>query len=95
MCGKNLNSNHSLNTVMGSPPHVREKHIQASLKNNVQRDHPRMCGKNFSKALGNSSSLGSPLHVREKHQQPTVSSKRIGITPACAEKTERQAIRKM
>ena len=52
------------------------------------RDHPRVCGKNLIKLLRFGNTLGSPPRVREKRRGNKCHGHAIGITPACAGKTD-------
>ena len=87
MCGKNLNSNHSLNTVMGSPPHVREKLILKCHVEIQNRITPACAGKTHTGKFEEQRAAGSPPHVREKLFQGAWEFIKSRITPACAGKT--------
>ena len=52
------------------------------------QDHPRMCGENVSITSGKIAYVGSPPHVRGKHLVFAKITRNVGITPACAGKTE-------
>ena len=52
-------------------------------------DHPRVCGKNSERCKKSRISSGSPPRVREKPFITYVTCGRVGITPACAGKTQR------
>ncbi len=56
------------------------------------RDHPRMCGENFFIAFVHTVIPGSPPHVRGKQIERTNVDAAMGITPACAGKTEIEMI---
>ena len=45
MCGKYMKMENLLETIIGSPPHVREVLIKWNLYNNIMGITPRMCGK--------------------------------------------------
>ena len=107
VCGKNRYILCSSTKTLGSPPHVREKHVfeltfwigtritlacavktlpeQASYLH--QRDHPRVCGKNYPATMDTILQVGSPPRVREKQEGIKLISAELGITPACAGKT--------
>ena len=51
-------------------------------------DHPRMCGENQSLVPIILSDSGSPPHVRGKHEYANLKAVALGITPACAGKTQ-------
>ena len=57
------------------------------------RDHPRVCGKNSSEYIGCPAATGSPPRVREEHTFARIDTGRCGITPACAGRTWRAALR--
>ena len=54
------------------------------------RDHPRVCGENVLWALPFSVVRGSPPRVRGKPGALGVYERLVGITPACAGKTEKE-----
>ena len=58
-----------------------------------REDHPRVCGKNPYKKYYSGASTGSPPRVREKLAKIAPLSVNGGITPACAGKTDKRAIR--
>ena len=51
-------------------------------------DHPRMCGEKNLVFSVNSKKVGSPPHVRGKGAKITARRRSIGITPACAGKSD-------
>ena len=53
----------------------------------VFEDHPRMCGKDELMQAQFNTEEGSPPHVRERPVMYTNVSVCVGITPACAGKT--------
>ena len=54
----------------------------------MEQDHPRVCGKNHFLSLFFYFTEGSPPRVREKLESIGKAAGSIGITPACAGKTE-------
>ena len=72
---------------IGITPACAGKTQNATLRSPCVRDHPRVCGKNT--VLRNIVPIisGSPPRVREKHSYMTSSNEGLGITPACAGKT--------
>ena len=52
------------------------------------RDHPRMCGKDANSYSVWQPRLGSPPHVRERPGDALRRHVEVGITPACAGKTQ-------
>ena len=54
-----------------------------------ERDHPRVCGENSTKKASCCDSEGSPPRVRGKPRRLTVYECLVGITPACAGKTQK------
>ena len=87
VCGKNSSSLISNSMRGGSPPRVREKHINPICPICERRDHPRVCGKNHCQRRQSEHKVGSPPRVREKPSALIFCSRSTGITPACAGKT--------
>ena len=52
------------------------------------RNHPRVCGEKPPAGDGLNLILGSPPRVRGKEGQEQVSGRAVGITPACAGKSD-------
>ncbi len=57
-------------------------------KETYNRDHPRMCGENLHVLFERRVLSGSPPHVRGKPYSKLHNRNTIGITPACAGKTQ-------
>ena len=57
------------------------------------RDHPRVCGEKFLLPLLFEASEGSPPRVRGKAQGVDVMHAGYGITPACAGKRLKKALK--
>ena len=57
-------------------------------------DHPRMCGEKARTLIVEDEPQGSPPHVRGKAPQGSGSSRARGITPACAGKRTRHAVKR-
>ena len=56
-----------------------------------RRDHPRMCGEHRLRVAAASTCPGSSPHVRGARLPPSVGRLRLGIIPACAGSTVRNA----
>ena len=61
----------------------KSKHCRIPLQ-----DHPRVCGKNTRRVYENSRGIGSPPRVREERWKNNEQKTLVGITPACAGRTE-------
>ena len=73
-----------------SPPRVRGKvKVQSTLRLE-RRDHPRVCGEKGRKMKQQFIGLGSPPRVRGKAVLRVALCIGVGITPACAGKSEKQ-----
>ena len=76
--------------AIGSPPRVRGKvKVQSTLRLE-RRDHPRVCGEKGRKMKQQFIGLGSPPRVRGKAVLRVALCIGVGITPACAGKSEKQ-----
>ena len=58
-----------------------------------RRDHPRVCGEKVSSALCSTSVSGSPPRVRGKACWAKYDPESEGITPACAGKRLKKALK--
>ena len=70
----------------GITPACAGKRKNLDVRTGRKKDHPRMCGEKILHNLFVIGSGGSPPHVRGKGSRPTMSSRPVWITPACAGK---------
>ena len=77
----------------GITPACAGKTSSVKLSLNIIQDHPRVCGKNSFLTLGNAIGVGSPPRVREKLPETGEAGTKLGITPACAGKTQKVSVR--
>ena len=73
---------------IGITPACAGKTCVSAQEKDVWRDHPRVCGKNLVFMKDALMQPGSPPRVREKQIYQDIMVDLIGITPACAGKTE-------
>ena len=72
----------------GITPACAGKTIKRVYSRFVRRDHPRVCGENCWEKAQALADWGSPPRVRGKPINPLSSPATVGITPACAGKTQ-------
>ena len=56
------------------------------------QDHPRVCGENMRSPSQYAQLIGSPPRVRGKRAEAAHEVVKLGITPACAGKTQHKAV---
>ena len=83
-----LFGNHVYTSDYGITPACAGKTLIRILKSTQMRDHPRVCGKNHKNQMEHTQLTGSPPRVREKLVFVDSVKFRLGITPACAGKTD-------
>ena len=74
-------------TLDGITPACAGKTQETKSPNLYCKDHPRVCGKNARRSKSTITQLGSPPRVREKPVRRPCPNGCVGITPACAGKT--------
>ena len=85
-------------TGFGITPAYAGKRIKLRKRHSICRDHPRVCGEKDKAAEKAQHLRGSPPRVRGKVRHAHYSTTLVGITPACAGKSNmiflRQHVRK-
>ena len=66
-----------------------------ALDSMLPEDHPRVCGKNHCTPSARLERKGSPPHVREEQRYKSRCSFVLGITPACAGRTQKTELRSL
>ncbi len=88
VCGKNIKGAKQTEIAPGITPACAGRTQKDDTITAIQTDHPRVCGKNSRASSEPETMLGSPPRVREERGAVFSSPFGIGITPACAGRTD-------
>ena len=77
----------------GITPACAGKRGEGAKTSEQGRDHPRVCGEKQKGAWAEGTVMGSPPRVRGKELQLLEMAEHLGITPACAGKRLKKALK--